>query len=90
MTSSDTWPRTTLVPRADWSLGEPPAPGCVPVFQTGDNGASLMWSTLDNEDCWQPYTSNGVDVHEIEWPFGTEDNAPDCAFEALGITVEYY
>ena len=86
------FPRTTLVPRPEWSLGEPPVPSASPVASVLDGSVMLFWGFADADGGWVPYQElkDGLygPPHEIEWPFGSEDHAPEEAFTRLGFVIE--
>jgi hypothetical protein len=88
----DDFPKTTLVPRAGWTIGTPPIPEAKAVANICDGQVLLYWGVPDQDGCWLPYQElkdgRYGPPYEIEWPFGSEDIAPNVAYTQLGFIVE--
>ncbi len=75
---------TTLSPRPEWKMPEPPSPECKPwAYLVGSNdGWDLYWATPEQADEGEPWDKS--DASFISWPFGLRDVAKMEDFVALG------
>lgn len=75
---------TTMQPKPDWVMPEPPVPGAVPGYYL-DDGFALYWLVKHSDgefDEW--YCADHPAAGDIRWPFDDDAYATRADLEALG------